>query len=246
MRPRRKRKLTNYGEGHLHWIEESQLHRALMKSLREKSSKSRTSSEDESNCNIPSPSKMPRLSVSVSASSQQENINLKCSVSVENILHKTNMKVELEKIDHDGSKKSWLKKRVLRSQRQDEEDGDIASHAIMMHPRNSENFAETISGSNSHQTSGNQDGQSGSSSKTDSPIRAQRKFASNATPPENVRRSTRCERKIKNVQQESKHVTIPAEDKTSESNDRLPETSDFLHFLCFRNTPIPVKDCFNR
>ena len=46
-RPKRSRKIVNYGEDHLHWVEESQLQKALLRSLNDKGSSPQKSSEKQ-------------------------------------------------------------------------------------------------------------------------------------------------------------------------------------------------------
>ena len=45
-RPKRSRKVVNYGEDHLHWVEESQLQKALLRSLADKGSPSKKDTVD--------------------------------------------------------------------------------------------------------------------------------------------------------------------------------------------------------
>lgn len=79
-RPKRSRKVVNYGEDHLHWVEEAQLQKALLRSLADSSPTKKSSDEqlpkkqkaDESKelCLVQSEEKMKRKNVGASCSAK--------------------------------------------------------------------------------------------------------------------------------------------------------------------------------
>lgn len=225
MRPTRKRKLTNYGEGHLHWIEESQLQKALIKSLREKTIKAQSEKETDY-VDASSTSKMPRLSVSLGHDKIDPDDDLK------KVLSKPAKSNKVKKVAFSDAKKPT---RQLRSKGKPANSLTEAStsHATMMQPRNCETSGKD---SKPPKVSKNDDEDKvipeNSSSVQNHKTRAQRKFASNSSPP-TMRNSTRVEGKRKKGTSR-----LYEEEKCSPISDEpLPETKNFINYLCFRNTP---------
>lgn len=147
VRPRRKRKLTNYEEGHLHWIEETQIHKALMKSLRDQKYNSESemfnsiNSKAKSVLNNRSPSKMPRLSASVSNSSENNAHSNEKECNQSNL---RNGKLGTRCTFANGEQKQrTLKKRnkvFLKDKysynKKEDSNACCVQHATMMQPRN--------------------------------------------------------------------------------------------------------------
>lgn len=265
MRPRRKRKLTNYGEGHLHWIEESQIHKALMKSLREKKYPFRGSSEAGESLAEQNPScshKMPRLSAAVSHSSDKEEDNnyLDCSVNIENIRDKlsSDLRCLINSTGADQGRKSGnatrfqnlrLSKRLtqkLRNQFGEDQSSCLLPHAAMMQSRNSDKSVSfsvkecSVALSKKNMDKNKQSGLSQDAvpphDEDDTSLqapkaRAQRKFASNVASPSKAKGNVTMRKK----ETQNLEPSLPL------SDEKLPETADFLTFLCFRNTPLREK-----
>lgn len=226
-RPKRSRKPTNFEGHYLHWIEETQLHKALMKSLKDKKKNGSTNStyeSDDCSTNISNIAnlKMPRVSVAI-VKSEEDNVVIK-------------FKKFSEKVEKLSPMRRSNRSKVTRSRFSYTDKNDpvdlCTHHAAMMQPL----IVLPINECEKLQNAQMEESTSSAVENHGLKTRAQRKFPCNAiTPFEGYSRASNCDQcKMEN---KSKYMEN-GNSSGGLTQSNLIQTDTFLNYLCFRNTEI--------
>ena len=269
-RPKRSRKIVNYGD-HLHWVEESQLQKALLRSLNDRGSPQKQKDNDDEAARISKKHQYLQTEMESNSSdntddSESSDDNSPPSTEVTCELRLTRLQTKLLEA-------AGMLEPASESLFKTKYDDDQVFSSKKSSDTDDENVLELLDVE-----------ESGTSSTR---LRAQRKFAANASPPssrsyspvkmhkQKVHRGSPTKRQIKEKQSTRERAMRASTSDTAELNchdnkennrkrksanlsksatkcypssslfKSVPKTDAFLDYLCFRNTTLKVElqDC---